>query len=204
MGCRLCKEQKQKQRSIYDMRTNDILINENSSPYMKRLVLMKRAGIRLTNKQKNRLNESVSQILPMKYHDRMGIQGSMMKQFKDLDDDEELDLSEFIDDDDSDNDSEIFDAILKEMGYDVDEEEDESIRNMEDITQLTDNELEEIITELELDVDDINEFNVTSKGYKEARKVVDKLRRDIFRKLSDEELDELMNVISNSFDLQRK
>lgn len=42
------------------MRTNDILINENSSPYMKRLVLMKRAGIRLTNKQKNRLNESVS------------------------------------------------------------------------------------------------------------------------------------------------
>ena len=71
MGCRLCKEQKQKQRSIYDMRTNDILINENSSPYMKRLVLMKRAGIRLTNKQKNRLNESVSQILPMKYHDRM-------------------------------------------------------------------------------------------------------------------------------------
>jgi len=82
------------------MRTNDILINENSSPYMKRLVLMKRAGIRLTNKQKNRLNESVTQILPMKYHDRMGIQGSMMKQFKDLDDDEELDLSEFIDDDD--------------------------------------------------------------------------------------------------------
>jgi hypothetical protein len=186
------------------MRTNDILINENSSPYMKRLVLMKRAGIRLTNKQKNRLNESVSQILPMKYHDRMGIQGSMMKQFKDLDDDEELDLSEFIDDDDSDNDSEIFDAILKEMGYGVDEEEDESIKNMEDITQLTDNELEEIITELELDVDDINEFNVTSKGYKEARKVVDKLRRDIFRKLSDEELDEFMNVISNSFDLQRK
>jgi hypothetical protein len=34
--------------------------------------------------------------------------------------------------------------------------------------------------------------------------VVDKLRRDIFRKLSDEELDEFMNVISNSFDLQRK
>ena len=60
------------------------------------------------------------------------------------------------------------------------------------------------VSNLELDVDDINEFNVTSKGYKEARKVVDKLRRDIFRKLSDEELDEFMNVISNSFDLQRK
>ena len=90
------------------------------------------------------------------------------------------------------------------MSYGVDEEEDASIKNMEDLPQLTDDELEEIITELELDVDDINEFNVTSKGYTEARKVVDKLRRDIFRKLSDEELDEFMNVISNSFDLQRK
>ena len=75
---------------------------------------------------------------------------------------------------------------------------------MEDIPQLTDDELEEIISELELDVDDVNEFNVSSKGYKEARKVVDTLRRDIFRKLSDEELDEFMNVISNSFDLQRR
>ena len=128
------------------MRTNDILINENSSPYMKRLVLMKRAGIRLTNKQKNRLNESVTQILPMKYHDRMGIQGSMMKQFKDLDDDEELDLSELFDDEEY-SDEEIFDQILREMGYGEDEEE-ETIR-MEDIPPITDKELEDIIRDLE-------------------------------------------------------
>ena len=129
------------------MRTNDILINENSSPYMKRLVLMKRAGIRLTNKQKNRLNESVSQILPMKYHDRMGIQGSMMKQFKDLDDDEELDLSELFDDEEY-SDEEIFDQILREMGYGEDEEEEETIR-MEDIPPITDEELEDMIRDLE-------------------------------------------------------
>ena len=163
---------------------------------------MKRAGIKLNDKQKKRLNETVSMVLPMKYHDRVGIQGSMMKQFKDLDDDEELDLSEFIDDEYSDEDDELFDTILKEMGYS--EDDDESIKNMKDIPQLTDDELEEIISELELDVDDINELNVSSKGYKEARKVVDTLRRDIFRKLSDEELDEFMSVISNSFDLQRR
>ena len=184
------------------MRTNDILINESSSPYLKRLVLMKRAGIKLNDKQKKRLNETVGMVLPMKYHDRMGIQDSSVKQFKDLEDDDEVDVSELMDDEVSDE--ELFDVILKELGYDEDEVEDESIKNMEDIPQLTDDELEEIISELELDVDDVNEFNVSSKGYKEARKVVDTLRRDIFRKLSDEELDEFMNVISNSFDLQRR
>ena len=132
------------------MRTNDILISESSSPYMKRLVLMKRAGIRLTNKQKKRLNESVSQVLPMKYHDRMGIQNSSLKQFKDLEDDDELDLSELMDDEVSDEDAELFDAILKEMGYGEDDEEEyEPTIDMEDIPELTDDELEEIIRELE-------------------------------------------------------
>ena len=55
-----------------------------------------------------------------------------------------------------------------------------------------------------LEDDSVNEFNFNSKGYKEGRKLVDKLRRDLFRKLSDEELDEFMNVLSNSFDLVRK
>lgn len=116
---------------------------------------MKRAGIKLNDKQKKRLNETVGMVLPMKYHDRMGIQGSSVKQFKDLEDDDELDLSELTDDEVSDKDDELFDAILKEMGYD--EDDDESIKNMEDIPQLTDDELEEIISELELEVDDINE-----------------------------------------------
>ena len=132
------------------MRTQNLLISEHSSPYIKRLVLMKRAGIKLNDKQKKRLNESVSQVLPMKYHDRMGIQNSSLKQFKDLEDDDELDLSELMDDEVSDEDSELFDAILKEMGYgDDDEEEYEPTIDMEDIPELTDEELEEIIRELE-------------------------------------------------------
>lgn len=128
------------------MRTQNLLISEHSSPYIKRLVLMKRAGIKLNDKQKKRLSESVSQVLPIKYHDRMGIQNSSLKQFKDLEDDDELDLSELMDDEDS----ELFDAILKEMGYgDDDEEEYEPTIDMEDIPELTDEELEEIIRELE-------------------------------------------------------
>jgi len=132
------------------MRTQNLLISEHSSPYIKRLVLMKRAGIKLNDKQKKRLSESVSQVLPIKYHDRMGIQNSSLKQFKDLEDDDELDLSELMDDEVSDEDSELFDAILKEMGYgDDDEEEYEPTIDMEDIPELTDDELEEIIRELE-------------------------------------------------------
>ena len=106
------------------MRTQNLLISEHSSPYIKRLVLMKRAGIKLNDKQKKRLSESVSQVLPIKYHDRMGIQNSSLKQFKDLEDDDELDLSELMDDEVSDEDSELFDAILKEMGYGDDDEEE--------------------------------------------------------------------------------
>ena len=64
------------------MRTNDILINENSSPYLKRLVLMKRAGITLSPKQLNKLNESVSMVQPTLKHERDRVQSSMMKQFK--------------------------------------------------------------------------------------------------------------------------
>ena len=132
------------------MRTQNLLISEHSSPYIKRLVLMKRAGIKLNDKQKKRLSESVSQVLPIKYHDRMGIQNSSLKQFKDLEDDDELDLSELMDDEVSDEDAELFDAILKEMGYGEDDEEEyEPTIDMEDIPELTDEELEEIIRELE-------------------------------------------------------
>ena len=128
------------------MRTNDILINENSSPYLKRLVLMKRAGITLSPKQLNKLNESVSMVQPTLKHERDRVQSSMMKQFKDLDDDEEVDLSELFDDEEY-SDEEIFDQILREMGYGEDEEE-ETIR-MEDIPPITDEELEDIIRDLE-------------------------------------------------------
>tara|TARA_B110000879_G_scaffold201180_1_gene275949 strand:- start:180 stop:590 length:411 start_codon:yes stop_codon:yes gene_type:complete len=131
------------------MRTNDILINENSSPYMKRLVLMKRAGIKLNCKQKKRLEESVSQILPPLKSERDRVQSSMMKQFKDIEEDDELEL-ELMDDEDSDEDSELLDSILREMGYGEDDEEEyEPTIDMEDIPELTDEELELVIKELE-------------------------------------------------------
>ena len=136
------------------MRKKGILNSVKTSPYMKRLVLMERAGIKLNDKQKKRLDESVSMVLPTKYHNRMGIQSSMMKQFKDLDDNDELDLSELDDDLDiyklpDEDDDKLFDAILKEMGYYDEEEEDGDTIDMKDIPDVTDEELEDIIKQLE-------------------------------------------------------
>ena len=67
------------------------------------------------------------------------------------------------------------DEILEEMGYFDDEEDLEELRNVK-----------------------------VSKGYEEGRKLVDKLRRKLFRTFNDEELDDFMDVISNSFDMNRR
>jgi hypothetical protein len=158
---------------------------KNISPNQRRLRLMELSGISLTDKQKKRLlSESVSMVLPQPKHERDRVSNSMIwngndiSDIEDMDDEEEIDLEE----------------ILNEMGYYGDEEELSS--------ELTEEELESLINGLEDDT--VNEFNFNSKGYKEGRKLVDKLRRDLFRKLSDDELDEFMNVLSNSFDLIRK
>ena len=158
---------------------------KNISPNQRRLRLMELSGISLTEKQKKRLlSESVSMVLPQPKHERDRVSNSMIwngndiSDIEDMDDEEEIDLEE----------------ILNEMGYYGDEEELSS--------ELTEEELESLINGLEDDT--VNEFNFNSKGYKEGRKLVDKLRRDLFRKLSDDELDEFMNVLSNSFDLIRK
>ncbi len=53
---------------------NRIKLNDNVSPYKKRLRLMELSGIPLTENQKKKLkprNESVSMVSPQKYHDRM-------------------------------------------------------------------------------------------------------------------------------------
>ena len=146
---------------------------------------MELSGISLTEKQKKRLlSESVSMVLPQPKHERDRVSNSMIwngndiSDIEDMDDEEEIDLEE----------------ILNEMGYYGDEEELSS--------ELTEEELESLINGLEDDT--VNEFNFNSKGYKEGRKLVDKLRRDLFKKLSDDDLDEFMNVLSNSFDLVRK
>ena len=159
--------------------------DKHITPNQRRLRLMELSGISLTEKQKKRLlSESVSMVLPQPKHERDRVSNSMIwngndiSDIEDMDDEEEIDLEE----------------ILNEMGYYGDEEELSS--------ELTEEELESLINGLEDDT--VNEFNFNSKGYKEGRKLVDKLRRDLFRKLSDDELDEFMNVLSNSFDLIRK
>jgi hypothetical protein len=184
------------------------LFSENTSPNIKRIVMMKRSGIPISKRDEEKLkrfSESVSMTLPPPKHERDRVQKSMIwngNDISDIEDEDEVDLDE----------------ILHELGY-YDEEEDESdeediremIRgmvkerfheNMSDIPNLTEEELESIINGLE--DDSVNEFNFNSKGYKEGRKLVDKLRRDLFKKLSDDDLDEFMNVLSNSFDLVRK
>ena len=118
------------------MRTNDILKSESSSPYMKRLVLMKRAGIQLTNKQNKRLDESVSMVEIPK--NRKGVVPKKPQQEPNED---EIDLEE----------------ILREMGYYEDEvEEDDIISNMsrDELKELVRDVVEETLEE----DDDINEI----------------------------------------------
>lgn len=60
--------------------------------------------------------------------------------------------------------------ILREMGYYDDEDELEELHNVK-----------------------------VSKGYKEGRKLVDNLRRGLFRKLNNDELDDFVEVLKTSF-----
>lgn len=100
------------------------LFSENTSPYIKRLVLMKRSGIELSERDKRKLErftESVSMVTPPPKHERDKMTNRIFNgnDISDIED-EEIDLDE----------------ILKEMGYDEDEM---------DITQLSKSELKELI-----------------------------------------------------------
>ncbi len=156
---------------------------KNLSPNQRRIRLQELSGIPISQRDKKRiLTENVGTILPMKYHDRNKIQSSVNKSMgiDELEDEDEVDLEE----------------ILKEMGY----SDEEGLKPSD--FELTDEELQSIQDELE--DDSVNEFNSPSKGYKEGRKLVDTLRKGLFRKFSDDDLDEFMDVISNSFNLVRK
>ena len=129
------------------------------------------------------LTESVSMVEPTKYHNRVSPTSRILQTFhkqndsiEDMDDDE-IDLQELIDELNSEIEDEIdLDEILEEMGY-YDEEDE--------------------------DLDELRNVKV-SRGYEEGRKLVDKLRRKLFRTLNDEELDDFMDVISRSFDMNRR
>lgn len=145
------------------------LFREGVSPHIKSLILKRRAGITLTEREKKKLkcfNESVSMVSPTALHNRIVKPPQPTeepKSFDELDMDDEIDLQE----------------ILDEMGYGEDEEDE------------FEKELDEIFNELH----DVK----LSKGWKEGRKLVDKLRRDTFKKLNDDELEEFMGVLKTSF-----
>lgn len=129
------------------------------------------------------LTESVSMVEPTKYHNRVSPTSRILQTFhkqndsiEDMDDDE-IDLQELIDELNSEMEDEVdLDEILEEMGY-YDEEDEE--------------------------LDELRNVSV-SRGYEEGRKLVDNLRRKLFRTLNDEELDDFMDVISRSFDMNRR
>ena len=98
------------------------LFNEGVSPHIKSLVMKRRAGIKLTEKEESKLkrfSESVSMVSPTAHSHKMGLQTPPKpieepKSFDDLEDDEELDLQELIDELMLDMELQ---EILEEMGY---------------------------------------------------------------------------------------
>ena len=127
------------------------------------------------------LTESVSMVEPTKYHNRVSPTSRILQTFhkqndsiEDMDDDDEIDLQELID----------------ELNSEIEDEID----------------LDEILEEMgyyDEELDELRNVKV-SRGYEEGRKLVDNLRRKLFRTLNDEELDDFMDVISRSFDMNRR
>ena len=106
------------------------LFSENTSPNIKRIVMMKRSGIPISKRDEEKLNrfsESVSMTLPPPKHERDRVQKSMIRNGNDISDIED----EFEDEVD-------LDEILKEMGYEEDDEE-------YDIQNMTKSEVKELI-----------------------------------------------------------
>ena len=125
------------------------------------------------------LTEVVSQIQPTKYHDRMSPSSRILQTFH------------------KQNENPIDDI----------EDEDEDF-NVEDFLSEIEDEidLDEILEEMGYydDEEELVEVNYDSVGYKEGVKLVNKLRRKLFRTLDDDELDDFMEVLSNSFGLVRR
>ena len=124
------------------------------------------------------MNEVVSMVEPSKYHNRLSPTNHLKKTFGSKPNEEEeveIDLDE----------------ILREMGYE-DEVDDE---------ELSDEELRDVL--IQLDVEDLLDekftVNPQSKGYREGMKLVSDLRRGLFRKLDNDELDDFMGVLKTSF-----
>ena len=119
------------------------------------------------------INEVVSMVSPTAFHHRMKPVASTLKSVDNSVEDEDLDFD--LDEFISELDDEItLDEILHEMGYYDDEEE---------------------LDEIKLD------FN--SKGYKEARKLIQKLRGKLFRELNDDDLETFVDTLGDAFGMKR-
>lgn len=126
------------------------------------------------------MNEVVSMVEPSKYHNRLSPTNHLKKTFGSKPNEEEeveIDLDE----------------ILREMGYEDEVEVDDE--------ELSDEEFRDVL--IQLDVEDLLDEKFTvkpqSKGYREGMKLVSDLRRGLFRKLDNDELDDFMGVLKTSF-----
>ena len=98
-------------------------------------------------------------------------------------------------------------STLKSMEMDDESEEefdlDEFIDELEDDIML-----DEILEEMGYydDEEDLEEMKLdfNSKGYKEARKLIQKLRGKLFRELDDDDLETFVNTLGDAFGMVRR
>jgi len=138
------------------------LFSENTSPNIKRIVMMKRSGIPISKRDEEKLkrfSESVSMTLPPPKHERDRVQKSMIWNGNDI-----SDIEDEVEEDEVD-----FEEILHELGYYDDEESDdlrEDFTDEEDeddiLSNMSREELKTMIQGIVLDTmeeeDDLNEI----------------------------------------------
>ena len=133
---------------------NGIKLNENISPNQRRLRLKELSGQKLTEKEKQTLlrKESVSMVQPSKYHDRTSPTGRLLKTWGNSEEelDQEIDLDE----------------ILREMGYEGEEETED---------ELSDEEYQQVMKDLGLDEEEDEDFLTEY----ELQEIIDELEREL-------------------------
>ena len=133
------------------MRTNTKLFCEGTSPQLKRLTLKKRAGIKLTEREQQRLNESVSMVQIPKNRKSLVPQKLQSKP------EDSIDLEE----------------VLREMGYGEDDDlrahPTDEIQEEDEVGSMSREELKQMIEDIVLSTldeqDDLNEIieNLTKR-----------------------------------------
>ena len=126
------------------MRTNTKLFCEGTSPQLKRLTLKKRAGIKLTEREQQRLNESVSMVQIPKNRK------SLIPQKVKPQPEDSIDLEE----------------VLREMGYGEDDDlrdhPTDEIQEEDEVGSMSRDELKQMIEDIVLSTldeeDDLNEI----------------------------------------------